>query len=64
MTLVFGGNDSYMPKTEWAQKVGADFEIVPNFGHELYTDEKIIGKVCQDLLTSVTKVKLKEQKAV
>ena len=64
MTLVFGGNDSYMPKKEWRQKVGADFEIIQNFGHELYSDEKIISKVCQDLLTSVTKVQLKVKKVV
>ncbi len=64
MTLVFGGNDDYMPNKEWIQKVGAEFEVIPNFGHELYTDEKIIGKVCQDLLVSVTQVKLKERKVV
>jgi len=64
ITLVYGGKDAFMPKKEWAQKVGAEFEIIPNFGHELYTDEKIIGKVCQDLLASVTQVQLKEKKAV
>jgi pimeloyl-ACP methyl ester carboxylesterase len=63
-TLVYGGNDAYMPKEQWAQKVGAEFEIIPNFGHELYSDEKIITKVCQDLLASVTQVHLKEKKAV
>ncbi|MGI9552123.1 MAG: hypothetical protein ACR2MT_13050 [Aurantibacter sp.] len=63
-TLVFGGNDVYMPKKQWEQKVGADLEVIPNFGHELYTDEKIIGKVCQDLLASATQVRLKKKKVV
>ncbi|MBM1106056.1 hypothetical protein JQC67_07915 [Aurantibacter crassamenti] len=64
MNIIFGGNDSFMPKESWAQKVGAELEVIPNFGHELYTDEKIISKVCQDLLTNVTQVKFKERKVV
>ncbi|MRI02390.1 hypothetical protein GH721_17725 [Kriegella sp. EG-1] len=64
MNLIYGSNDSFRPKKEWAERLDAELEIIPNFGHELYTDEKIIGKVCQDLLANVTKVKFKKRKVV
>ena len=39
---------------------GLILETVPNFGHELYTDEKIIRKVCLDLLESQFNIRYKE----
>jgi len=63
-TLLFGGNDSFKPNDEWAAKVDADIEIAQNFGHECYTDEKIIGKICQDLLEVATALPEKVQKVV
>lgn len=53
-TFLFGGNDKYKPNSEWVEKMNTDLEVIPNFGHECYTDEKIIGKICQDLLASAT----------
>ena len=50
VTLLYGSNDEHKPTQEWSETIGQEFEIVPNFGHELYTDEKIIKKVCLDLL--------------
>ncbi len=55
MTLLYGEHDEYRPSGEWSKKTGAVMEVVPNFGHTLYTDEKNIKKVCGDLLDSVIK---------
>jgi hypothetical protein len=55
--LLFGENDEFRPSQEWIEEMGGKTEIVKNFGHDLYTDEKIIIKVCQDLLTKVTQKK-------
>jgi len=54
-TLVYGANDSFRPNAEWAKKVNTKMEVIPDFGHELYSDEKIIKKVCKDLLKEVIK---------
>lgn len=55
MNLIFGEYDEFKPNQDWAKRVGADFSIVPKFGHRLYSDEKIIAQVCLDLLEQVTK---------
>ncbi|MCK0147782.1 hypothetical protein MWU78_19175 [Arenibacter sp. F26102] len=51
--LLYGQHDEFRPSAEWSLQVGVELEIVQNFGHELYTDEKIISKVCQGLLAKV-----------
>ncbi|MEL6916253.1 MAG: hypothetical protein AAFO99_00850 [Bacteroidota bacterium] len=53
VTLLYGEYDAYRPSGEWSKEIEAEIEVISNFGHELYTDEKIIKKVCQDLLGSV-----------
>ncbi|MFH6602317.1 hypothetical protein ACEZ3G_02420 [Maribacter algicola] len=63
VTLVYGANDKYRPTENWAKKVGVDLDIVENFGHTLYSDEKIIQKVCLELLANVTQ-KEKKKKVV
>ena len=55
ISLVYGANDKNRPTKEWADKFGLKLDVQPNFGHTLYSDEKIIKKVCMDLLTNVTK---------
>ncbi len=52
-TMLYGEKDEFMPSVEWSKKLDAKMEIVPNFGHELYADEKIIQKVCKGLLDKV-----------
>lgn len=52
-TLIYGENDAFRPDQDWADTIGAKMELIPNFGHELYTDEIVIQRVCQDLLGSV-----------
>lgn len=51
--LLYGQNDEFKPSTTWSDQIGVEVEVVKGFGHELYTDEKIISKVCQDLLAKV-----------
>jgi dienelactone hydrolase len=62
--LLYGANDSYAPKESWANMLGIEMELMPNFGHTLYSDEKVIRKVCLDLLQQVTQITPKEKKAV
>jgi len=64
LNLIYGKNDEYRPSNKWSNKVGVDMEVIEGFGHTLYTDEKIIQKVCQDLLDSVTKFRTETKKAV
>ncbi|WP_291868624.1 hypothetical protein [Maribacter sp.] len=62
--LIFGKNDAYRPSLDWGEKLGVEIENIDNFGHTMYTDEKIIRKVCQDLLDQVTKLPNKSKKVV
>jgi pimeloyl-ACP methyl ester carboxylesterase len=48
--LLYGGKDENLPSHEWAVNKEVSLEIMPQFGHELYSDEKIIQKVCLSLL--------------
>lgn len=54
-TLLFGEKDAFKPKSNWAKQVNANTEVLPSYGHEMYTDEKIIKKVCKTLLEKATK---------
>ena len=54
ITALYGDNDVYRPKTDWFKELNIKSELFKGFGHDMYTDEKIIGKVCLDLLKSVT----------
>lgn len=51
--LLYGENDEFKPSQEWLGIMGVDTEKVIGFGHNLYTDEKIIGKVCKELLNKI-----------
>ena len=55
LELIYGECDKFKPGMHWANEVGVDIKVIPNFGHELYSDEKIIADVCMDLLNKVTK---------
>ncbi len=55
VTSLFGDTDMYRPKAEWYEKVGVKPELINGFGHTMYADEKIIGRVSLDLLNAVTK---------
>jgi hypothetical protein len=55
LNLIFGERDEFRPDEDWMDAVGADINVIPNFGHHLYSDEKIISDVCLELLEKVTK---------
>ena len=52
--LLFGEYQENRPVQQWADELGVPMEIMPQFGQTLYSDEKIISKVCRELLESVT----------
>ncbi|NNK19186.1 MAG: hypothetical protein HKP49_08550 [Maribacter sp.] len=54
ISLVYGEKDSKRPTDNWFNKMSLEKELIPNVGHELYADEKVIKKVCHDLLDRVT----------
>ncbi|TLP82231.1 hypothetical protein [Maribacter sp. ACAM166] len=54
--LLYGQNDQFRPSEDWSNRLGIDMEISPNYAHTLYSDEKIIQKVCLDLLQEVTQI--------
>ncbi|MFS4493566.1 hypothetical protein [Maribacter sp. 2308TA10-17] len=60
---LFGDQDVYRPKLDWHQKVGVKSDLIEGFGHTMYGDEKIISRVCLDLLNSATK-KQKQEKTI
>ncbi len=62
--LLYGSNDSFKPNDNWANMLGLDLEVMPNYGHTLYSDEEIIRKVCLDLLQQVTQIAPQNKKAV
>ncbi|CAG2534881.1 MULTISPECIES: hypothetical protein [Maribacter] len=62
--LVYGANDEFRPSEEWGDKLGVEMEVLPGYGHTLYTDEKIIKKVCMDLLQEVTQIAPQVKKKV
>ena len=51
--LLFGEFQEHRPSPQWAAELGIPMEVVPKFGRTLYSDEKIIRKVCLELLESV-----------
>ena len=54
MRLIFGECDEFKPGLKWINEVGAKLEIIPGFGHDLYSDEKIISDVSLGLLQKAT----------
>lgn len=53
VTMIYGQYDEFAPSKIWTSALGVSMDVVPSFGHELYTDEKIIKMVCQSLLGKV-----------
>ncbi|NNJ88018.1 MAG: hypothetical protein HKP53_01330 [Eudoraea sp.] len=51
--LLYGENDNAIPSVEWATSKEVSLEVLPHYGHELYSDEQIVQKVCLSLLDSV-----------
>ena len=48
--VLYGEYMDDKPSSNWAAQTGVTLEVVPRFGREMYSDEKVIQKVCQELL--------------
>lgn len=57
--LLYGEYQKLTPEEERSPEKGLTTERVARFGHELYTDEKIIQKVCLDLLENHFNIRFK-----
>ena len=55
INLIYGECDEFKPTMKWAKKMDVPMKVIENFGHELYSDEKIINDVCMELLNQVTR---------
>ena len=55
ITLLYGEYHDPIPSNKWADHMNIPIEVVPKFGRELYTDEKIIKKVCLNILETMLK---------
>ena len=55
--LMYGEYMDNRPSEAWAEQMGVQMEVVPRFGRELYSDEKIIQQVCQELLERIIQKK-------
>jgi hypothetical protein len=53
--LLFGAKDSFRPSKEWSSSLKISISEASDFGHDLYSDEKIIKQVCSEILDKVTK---------
>lgn len=58
--LIYGEKDVDKPSNTWADNVDVEMDLIPNYGHTLYTDEKIIKDVCLSLLKQVTTISIPE----
>lgn len=52
VNLLYGEYQNITSSEKRSSEEGLVLETIPKFGHELYTDEKIIQKVCLNLLES------------
>ncbi len=62
INLLYGEIQEDRPNRDWATELNVEMEIMPKFGRELYSDDKIIQKVCLDLLESYLKNELSFKK--
>ena len=50
ISVVFGDHDTDIPDYLWADSRGIRMKRIEKYGHELYSDDKVITMICQDLL--------------
>lgn len=60
VNLLYGEYQKLLPSEKRDSEGLLVVENVPKFGHQLYTDEKIIRKVCLDLLEANFNIQYKE----
>lgn len=57
VTLMYGERHLERPDRIWSETLGVPTFVEPNFGRDLYTDEKIIGKICLQILNTIVRKK-------
>ena len=57
--LLYGELHQERPGADWADPMQVNMRVEPKFGQELYSDEKIIRKVCLELLEEFMRKKHK-----
>jgi len=62
INLLYGEYQDDKPSPEWASDMDVNMEIIPKFGRELYSDDKIIQKVSLNLLQALLKNTLSTMK--
>jgi len=62
INLLYGEYQEGKPDSEWLSEMDVNMEIMPKFGRNLYSDDKVIQKVCMDLLNALLKNKLSFKK--
>ena len=55
ITVVFGDQDADLPDYLWADLHGIQMNRIAKYGHELYTDDKVISIICQNILDKFLK---------
>ncbi len=55
VNLLYGEYQDEKPSPKWAEEMNVSMDVIPKFGNTLYSDEKIIQKVCLELLDKVLK---------
>jgi hypothetical protein len=53
--VLYGEYMEDKPSKKWANLTDTAMEVIPRFGKEMYSDEKIIQLICQELLEEVLK---------
>ena len=48
--LIYGGNDSYKPESNWFKKLELDRKIYAEEEHEFYRKKEIAGAICKELI--------------
>ena len=51
--LYYGEQDSYKPSPDWFSRLNLNGTIIPNLGHQLYTDETFIKQLCESMVNGL-----------
>ncbi|BDD06533.1 hypothetical protein [Aureibacter tunicatorum] len=51
-TLLYGQLDAHKPDSDWLESMNLGYEIIDNAIHEMYREEKLAEKVCDNFLNT------------
>jgi len=55
VSVVYGDQDADIPDYLWAEMQGIQMRRIEKYGHELYSDDKVVSMICQDILDKFLK---------